>query len=534
MKPKGKTLLRWAVLLLAGLALLIALFYAEENWRGKRAWENFKREWEAKGEHFDFNPFVPKPVPDEQNFALTPIVAITYDYMLDRHGRERKPHRTNVVQRLYMDTHSRSGLDNDYLYTNPIGYGDWRVGKPADLKSWQQYYRAMSSKTNEFKVPTTPQSPAADVLLALSKYDSDIEEFRAASRLTNSRFPLNYDAKLPQPVFLMHLAPLKYCCQTLQLRAIAELENNESQQAMDDVLLSMRLVDSIRTEPFAYSHNNRADMVNMVIQAIWEGLAKKKWSEAQLLAIEQELGKLDFLADCQWSLRCARNESLATADYWINQRSYQLVRQLVHDLANSGLHSLESDEENARFERKVSALAWFYHLMPNGWYYQNELIIAKYYQEHALQVTDPANRLFSSQKLGAAGAFVESLPKQRWNFLARRYSGAAAFSIIRKLVHTQETIDLARVACALERCRLVQGEYPERLEALAPRYISQVPHDIIGGQPLHYRRTPAGKFLLYSVGWNEKDDGGVCVLREHSSHFVDDAKSDWVWRCPEQ
>jgi len=29
------------------------------------------------------------------------------------------------------------------------------------------------------------------------------------------------------------------------------------------------------------------------------------------------------------------------------------------------------------------------------------------------------------------------------------------------------------------------------------------------GQPLHYRRANAGQFVLYSVGWNERDDGGV-------------------------
>jgi hypothetical protein len=39
---------------LACFATLIALFYAEEDWRGKHDWEKFKREWEAKGEHFDF------------------------------------------------------------------------------------------------------------------------------------------------------------------------------------------------------------------------------------------------------------------------------------------------------------------------------------------------------------------------------------------------------------------------------------------------------------------------------------------------
>src|SRR2546426_4658100 len=67
--------LRRALLTLAGLFTLIALIFAEENWRGKRAWEKFRREWEAKGERFDLAAFLPKPVPDDQNFVMTPFFA---------------------------------------------------------------------------------------------------------------------------------------------------------------------------------------------------------------------------------------------------------------------------------------------------------------------------------------------------------------------------------------------------------------------------------------------------------------------------
>jgi hypothetical protein len=45
------------------------------------------------------------------------------------------------------------------------------------------------------------------------------------------------------------------------------------------------------------------------------------------------------------------------------------------------------------------------------------------------------------------------------------------------------------------------------LDALVPQFIEKLPHDIIGGQPLHYRLMDDEKFLPYSVGWNEKDDG---------------------------
>jgi nanoRNase/pAp phosphatase (c-di-AMP/oligoRNAs hydrolase) len=101
---------------------------------------------------------------------------------------------------------------------------------------------------------------------------------------------------------------------------------------------------------------------------------------------------------------------------------------------------------------------------------------------------------------------------------------------LRKFAYAQSSVDLARVACALERYRLAHNEFPESLDALSPQFIKKVPHDIIGGQPLHYRRTSDGTFLLYSIGWNETDDGGIFVFREYSTYFVDDSKSDWVWK----
>ncbi|HEX7569928.1 MAG TPA: hypothetical protein VF492_05445, partial [Verrucomicrobiae bacterium] len=71
---------------LACLATLIALFYAEEDWRGWHAWNQFKHEWETKGEHFDLASLVPAPVPDEQNFAMTPIAFTGYGRVLTRYG----------------------------------------------------------------------------------------------------------------------------------------------------------------------------------------------------------------------------------------------------------------------------------------------------------------------------------------------------------------------------------------------------------------------------------------------------------------
>jgi hypothetical protein len=103
---------------------------------------------------------------------------------------------------------------------------------------------------------------------------------------------------------------------------------------------------------------------------------------------------------------------------------------------------------------------------------------------------------------------------------------------VRKYANAQESVDLARVAIALERYHLAHGAYPESLDALAPQFLGKLPHDIINGQPLHYRRTSDGQFVLYSVGWNETDDGGEAGLKKDGS--VDIRTGDWVWRYPQK
>jgi hypothetical protein len=103
--------------------------------------------------------------------------------------------------------------------------------------------------------------------------------------------------------------------------------------------------------------------------------------------------------------------------------------------------------------------------------------------------------------------------------------------VARKFTAGQAFVDLARVGCALERYRIAQGQYPESLDLLTPQYISNLPHDVIGGQPLKYRRTSDGLFVLYSAGWNETDDGGKVVLTD-SGQNVKIEEGDWVWQMP--
>lgn len=87
------------------------------------------------------------------------------------------------------------------------------------------------------------------------------------------------------------------------------------------------------------------------------------------------------------------------------------------------------------------------------------------------------------------------------------------------------TTSRAGLACRLYKSRT--GRYPESLNALVPEILPDVPIDPFTGKPLVYR--PAGNgFIVYSLGSNEKDDGGRSTF--NYSQLVMDKDDDWSWR----
>jgi len=83
----------------------------------------------------------------------------------------------------------------------------------------------------------------------------------------------------------------------------------------------------------------------------------------------------------------------------------------------------------------------------------------------------------------------------------------------------------AGLACRLYKSRM--GRYPEGLEALVPDILDEVPVDPFTGQPLVYRREGEG-FIVYSLGSNQKDDGGRSTYT--ITQLVMDKDDDWSWK----
>lgn len=476
---------------IAVLATLIAVIYAEEDWRGKRAWENYKHEWEANGEKFDWQAFVPPSVPDDQNFFTAPVVTNIQNGKIAMSLEDGK-----------IDFSTYKNLPED-----KIGYIGGSNGRAhiTDLKIWQDYYR--NHLELKFPIASQPQTPAKDVLFALSKLDSQVEELRQASQRPHANVPLNYEEGFNSgDTLLPILAELKRCTQVFELRAVAELADGQNAKALDDVKLMLYLSNSLRSSPFLISHLVRIAIVAISLQPVWEGLAEHKWSDEQLGALEAELAKVDFLADYGFIMRGERVFAIKSFE---NERR---TREMI------------SGTDGGVVTNKLT-------FMPSAYFYQNELAFAQMSQQWILPLVDTNSRIISPAALQHANDAVQAERKYYSPYKVQALMVFAAINAMtKKIAAIQSSIALARVACALERYHLAHSEYPETLDALAPQFIEKIPHDIINGQPLHYRHTDNGQFILYSVGWNETDDGGQIIITKGGT--VDREKGDWIWQYP--
>ena len=57
----------------------------------------------------------------------------------------------------------------------------------------------------------------------------------------------------------------------------------------------------------------------------------------------------------------------------------------------------------------------------------------------------------------------------------------------------------ARIACAIERCRLDTGSIPQNLESLVPGYLPAIPADVYSAKSFVYEPLPGGDFKLESA-----------------------------------
>ena len=472
---------------------LIVLFYIEEDWRGARAWAATKAEWEAKGESFDYNKFIPPPIPDDENIEALPL------FKLER----------GAGGDVYFD--SQGALQRAMLPRVELpSRGNWMRG---ELPNREKIRNAMAL---DYAAAFPGAIPPADTLAqfnALCPFMADLRLASASRPLC--RFNLDYTVFPPYSRTLVPVTNAIRLSQFLTLHAVLALDHQQPDLALEDIKIDYKLLPAAARDPSLVG-GLVAIGTNAITQgAIYDGLALHAWDDAQLAELEQTLGRVDFLADYQFAMRSEAAVSTCDIDA-LKNAPRNLISGLVNGVSDSSTHP------------------WIDvpFLWPHGWWDQDKSQIAPFFFQDLTAVDPQSHRVFPQVDLDLTKRTQQACSRwdanAPWNFWLTL--GAPSFGhTAQKFAYGQSWIDEAQIACALERYRLAHGIYPGSLDALTPAYIDELPHDIMSGKPYHYRLQPDGTYLLYSVGWNQADDGGKIVFEKGKPDRIDYTEGDWVW-----
>lgn len=520
-KPKRRSwrwrFLRFVVVSFFGLVTLFVLFHAVENWRGKRAWDQHRKEQEAKGVSFDFNSIVPPPVPEEKNFAMTPLLKPMLELnppggesrFKDAQGYEKTDLGLNPLP---LDSTNVTAV----VHYSPL----WRRGQRMDLAIWQA---AIFDSTNLLH-RTEKGDPAEDVLFAFKKHEVAMAELHQARKERPlSRYGINYDQEDKTGILLPHLSRLKSISQAFRLRAVSYLAAGRIDEAFEDVNLIFTLGDSVRSEPLLISYLVRIACVNMALQTIWEGTVDHKWKPEHLMFWQTKLAGYDLIKDSFSARLGERAFGLSTIDY-VRIRPYLAVFAF-----EPGSLFAEPDTASAGGRFVAS-------LVPKGWFYLEKISYDRIFSDFLLGPEGKDKSVVDVQKLSATSDrmddefsrfhIMKTITEHR--VMARLLVPAMGRFCIRS-VYAQSTVDLTSVALALEQYHLKRGDYPASLKELESSSNVPLPLDLVSRADFRYERQSNESYKLWSVGWNLKDDNGKIEHLGGPTGAVKLEEGDWTW-----
>lgn len=541
------------------LAILIAAFYGVENWRGSRAWNACKKELEAKGEQLDWLAFAPKPVPDDQNMLKVPLVEswfvknspntnfharlnalMNFTSSLTNNPRVElvvllpsspgKPLSNEKI--LTLDCVARS---NFYAFLKPCkeeisirrfksplgGYIsaartsdhplriylcadrnltrdelETMIKKPMNSFERAHFSLAATEQSNVFRVTVefNFDYTAADFVAWSNGFKPEFDAIRAAARRPQVYWRYDPTNCVNRPWGVINA--MRLVTQVTVSRAYANMLLDRPDEAVQDLALLSDLERCLHQEPpTLVNAMMRVAIAGMHASAAEKGFREKIWQATQCKALQAQFEDLELLSEFVNAFRVERAYTI----YMANHHWQELITSfLPNQPSRTRTHVL-------------------YTIISHGWILQNEAMYARAMQ---IEGVDLGQMRIYPERIGRYASELETMRLTPYNWLAK-IAVDHMFTNWKTTPRNQTWVFEALLACALERYWFAHGTYPETLDALTPQYLETLPHDLVTGEPLKYRRLGDDRFLLHAVGWDGIDDGG-------------DPIADWVWCAPER
>ncbi len=307
----------------------------------------------------------------------------------------------------------------------------------------------------------------------------------------------------PNPL-LPYLGDIRNMENAFAVQTLVALHDGRTLQAWTNLLAATCLVTEYAPEPIEISHLVRFACATIAYNLTWNSLQAGAWTDAQLAELQGRWESANFCSGLPETAAFSRAETAALIqrDRRDSLNLLEALKAVIH-VPRDALPVLQSVWHRIQYVREGS--------------YGDEKAVLLYFRDREIEL----RRAFAAQSWAemrtlpgvtnhiplalGRGSRTQALVNSQQLRLAMQGRGRG---LLANAAEAETRRRLLVTALAIERYHIQYGTYPARLEDLLPSLLKALPTDFMDGQPLRYRLTGDGHFVLYSVGLDGVDNGG--------------------------
>ena len=296
-----------------------------------------------------------------------------------------------------------------------------------------------------------------------------------------------------------------FAAKTFGVSVLCNLYYGERADAWTNLLALTRMVTQCELEPINHRQRTYFQLMPMAYVATWAALQDHGWSDQQLAALNAEWSRVNFFDQLPASV---------AYDRAIHGPVFEDLRRPKHNEDGVTLRELLKEPKYIpRVLKEDVHMAWYRWARSYDdehdlllFFRDRELDLRRAIEAPTLLAMLPLPSVTNSpifiSRYGPNSPVRTSSEFYFFQSRGDKVVGSLGFAIDAEI---RRRILLTTIA--LERFKLRTGAYPKQLRELT-NVEPKIVLDFVDGQPLRYRQTSGGEFLLYSIGLDCVDDGG--------------------------
>lgn len=308
----------------------------------------------------------------------------------------------------------------------------------------------------------------------------------------------------------------------VHLRAAAESGNIT--KAREVVRVMLRWCEGVHSRGATIDCVFGMGMSEITFDALQDALACPVWDDRTLSRLQMEIHKMEDVKQAENAL-CADALVIAKAGTYVRSLQAQSrTQELLNQRWLNGGRALGRRDEGS-WDSPANPMyrlyAWSMNHCPAGIHDANAAFLIEQY----LQLIGPRETHHTRQEAADRAVQVTCFAKAetKWRNPRRLWGSTTGVFLSDAVEDAPETLFHRRcviIACALERYRITHGAFPASLDQLQKELGGLSVNDPARPERLPGYRQEKGRYVLWSVGDDRKDDGGRSQ------------ESDWLWPLP--